>query len=33
MLRDIIENDVTITIDTQWSLDIVLPYIDKLEKG
>lgn len=31
-VRDVIENDVTITIDTQWSLDIVLPYMDKLEE-
>lgn len=31
-IRDIIENDVTITIDTQWSLDIVLPYMNKLEE-
>lgn len=31
-IRDIEENDVIITIDTQWSLDIVLPYMDKLEE-
>lgn len=31
-IRDVVENDVTITIDTQWSLDIVLPYMDKLEE-
>ena len=25
-IRDIVASDVTVTIDTQWSLDVVLPY-------
>ena len=31
-IRDIVASDVTVTIDTQWSLDVVLPYIDRLEE-
>lgn len=31
-VRDILDGDVTITVDTQWSLDGVLSYLDKLEE-
>ncbi|WP_050636965.1 chromosomal replication initiator protein DnaA [Candidatus Stoquefichus sp. SB1] len=31
-VRDIVDNDVTMTIDTQWSLDFVSTYIDNLEE-
>ena len=31
-VKDIIDSDVTITVDTQWSLDGVSPYLEKLEE-
>lgn len=31
-IQDIVDGDVTITADTQWSLDAVLPYADKLQE-
>lgn len=31
-VRDIVDNDVTMTIDTQWSLDFVLAYLNNLEE-
>lgn len=31
-VKDIIDGDVTVTVDTQWSLDGVEPYLDKLEE-
>lgn len=31
-VKDIIGNEVTVTIDTQWSYDYVYPYLEKLEE-
>lgn len=31
-VKDIVDGDVIITIDTQWSLNEVLPYVDKLQE-
>ncbi|MEG0451558.1 MAG: chromosomal replication initiator protein DnaA [Coprobacillus sp.] len=31
-VRDIVDGDLTVTVDTQWSLGEVIPYIDKLEE-
>lgn len=31
-IQDIVDGDVTITADTQWSLDAVMPYLEKLQE-
>lgn len=31
-IKDVVDGDITITVDTQWSLGEVIPYLDKLEE-